>query len=134
MKGIFILLGIYFSFTTCWSQSDSTQPGKPNVIHLNALAFGTIDSLTFNDNPFTILSLVSVELFDDWDPDKFESKFGKNGALIVVAREDNEQKTKFVTCFSKHWLATGSKKRGYELAIEEVGTSAEIKHVLILKE
>jgi len=131
MKGIFTFLFISVCSGTSWCQSDSTEIGAPKLIHISTS--GTIDSV-FLDDTFTVLSLVSPEMFDKWNSADLKSKYGKKSVLIIVARQDSDTKTKFVTCFYQNWLSSGSKQRAYERAIEEIGPNAEIKHVLILNE
>ncbi len=133
VKGLFTVFGFCFLFYPSWSQSDSTQIGKPTIVHISTQALGTIDSILL-DVDFTVLSLVSTDLFDNWNEPELRVKFGKKAVLIVVARQDNEQKTKFVTSFYRNLLSTGSKQAAYDLAIKEIDGTVVIKYLLILNE
>ena len=130
MKKVHAFLLILVYPTIAWCQSDSTMVAAPGIFHLSAV--GTIDS-AFLGGKFTVRSMVSPESFDQWNTAELKRMYEKGSVLIVVARQDNDKKTKFVLSFYRHWLNTGSKQRAYELAIEEAG-SPEIKHLLILNE
>ncbi len=131
MKRTFTFLFISVCSGTSWCQSDSTEYGAPKIFHISTI--GTIDSI-FLDGTFTVLSLVSPDMFDKWNSNDLKRKYGKKSVLIIVARQDSDTKTKFVTCFYQNLLSLGSKQKAYERAIKEVGPNAEIKHILILNE
>jgi hypothetical protein len=137
MKSILIFLFISFCSGTSWCQSDSTKLGIPKMIHINTTgilqSYESINS-GFLDNTFIVLSLVSPDMFDKWNYDSLKSNYSKKSVLIIVARQDSATKTKFVMSFYKNWVASGSKQKAYNQAIEEMGPNAEIKHALILNE
>ena len=129
MKGIFTILIISLCSGTSWCQSDSTEIGAPKIFHISTV--GTIDSV-FLDDTFTVLSLVSPEMFDKWNSADLERKYDKKSVLIVVASQDSDTKTKFVTSFYRNLASTGSKRKAYKQATKEIGPNGEIKHILIL--
>jgi hypothetical protein len=134
MKVPFIVFVICFCFNTSWSQSDdSIKTDNPKILQIGADGLSTIDSLSLTAD-FTVFSLVSIELYNNWDEAELKRNFGRKSGLIVVSRTDSDNKTRFVTSFYRNWLNTGSKKKGYELTIKEMGSDTDIKHLLILNE
>jgi len=130
MKGFLTLIFITLFTETTWCQSDSTDIGAPKFLHISTI--GTIDSVGFLDDTFTILSLVSPEMFDNWNSTDLKSKYSKKSVLLVVARQDSDIKTKFVITFYKNLLSSNSKQRVYKRTVKEIGSNEEIKHILIL--
>ncbi len=131
MKVTFTILYICCNVGISWCQSDSTELGIPKLFHLSTN--GNVDSV-FLHNTFTVLSLVSPDMFDKWNADSLKLKYAKKSVLIIVARQDNNTKKKFVTKFYQAWIATGSKQKAYEQATQEIGTNSEIKHILMLND
>jgi hypothetical protein len=129
MKATFIFLVISICSTVCRCQTDSTEIGEPKLFHLSTI--GTIDSVGLGYN-FTVLSLVSAEMYDKWNSAELKKKYDKKSVLIVVARQDSKVKTKFIVSFYQNWISTGSKRRAYKRAIQQIDNDEEIKHILIL--